>query len=43
MQRRKIIVSSFGINTGGGLTLLTDLSKSNHFIKKILLDYRLKK
>ncbi len=44
MQRRKkIVVSSFGINTGGGLTLLTDLCKSNHFIKKILLDYRLKK
>ncbi len=41
--QKKIIVSSFGVNTGGGLILLEDLLNNKKYIKKVLLDSRLKK
>ena len=41
--KKKIIISSFGINTGGGLILLNELLRNNYYIKKILIDERLKK
>jgi len=39
--KKRIIVSSFGIHTGGGLNLLYDILNNDNYIKTLLADYRL--
>lgn len=41
-NKKRIIISSFGIHTGGGLILLNEILKRRDYIKKVLIDERIK-